>query len=174
MRPPSSPAASSASARLAARAAQVGVHVVRLAARVANARDHLLAPRVAAPGSDDVRACATERHGDLPADVARGTRDEGCLVLKSSCHGSDARNVFLDWQVQFYFGVLYAAQVMSISASSVASRCRVLPVERSTWTPPWMPAMKAAGDPVGVQLRADEARGLHLGNALDEVRLPLP
>src|SRR4029077_14330100 len=28
-------------------------------------------------------------------------------------------------------------------------------------------------DPSGVQLRADEARGLHLGDALDEVRLPL-
>jgi hypothetical protein len=86
------------------RAAQVGVHVVRLAARVANARNHCLSPRVVTPGNDDVRAFAAERHGDLPADVARGTRDEGCLVLKSSCHGSDARNVFLDLQVQFSSG----------------------------------------------------------------------
>ena len=44
----------------------------------------------------DLTLTAAERDGDLAADVARGTSDERGLVLKSSCHGSDARHVFLD------------------------------------------------------------------------------
>ena len=89
------------------RAVQVGVHVVRLAARGANARDHRLAPRVVAPGNDDVRAFAAERDGDLAADVAGGSRDKGGLVLESSCHDSEASNSFLDPRVQ-----LFSAQVV--------------------------------------------------------------
>jgi hypothetical protein len=65
MRPPSSPDASCASARLAA-------------------------PRVVASGNDDMRAFAAECDGDLAADVAGGSRDEGRLVLESSCHDGDA------------------------------------------------------------------------------------
>src|SRR6202042_2679761 len=123
------------------------------------------------PGNDDVRAFPAERHGDLPADVARGTRDEGRLVLKSSCHGSDARDAFLDWQVQSS-SVSYAAEVIDQHVE------RRLEVPRAPGRAKHLDAALDARDegrrdPGGVQLRAEDPRGLHLGDALGEVRLPL-
>src|SRR5438309_3519040 len=69
-------------------------------------------------------------------------------------------------------GVSYAAQVIDQRVE------RRLEVPRAPGRAKHLDAALDARDegrrdPGGVQLRADEARGLHLGDALDEVRLPL-